>query len=132
MYVTMLFVYNWLARHEEKECEEKFGESFKAYVRSAPKFIPVRIPALRQFSSWPQSGAKRLIANLLLFGMVMTLFLGVAFGARNYALNTISISYSKDSATIAKNIKYFSRRPNYPRQIQLPAPISSKRRWHEH
>src|SRR5574341_64253 len=52
MYVTILFVYNWLAHHEEKECEKKFGESFKAYVKSTPRVMPVRIPVLRQFALW--------------------------------------------------------------------------------
>ncbi|MFQ5771147.1 MAG: methyltransferase family protein [bacterium] len=31
MYVTMLFVYFFLAKKEEKECEEKFGESYKTH-----------------------------------------------------------------------------------------------------
>ena len=30
MFVSMLFVYYWLASKEEQECEEKFGQSYLA------------------------------------------------------------------------------------------------------
>jgi len=100
MYVTMLFIYYWLAKHEEKECEEKFGESFKAYVASTPRFIPVKLPAI----SWPESGIKRAAANLLLFGVVMLLSVGAGMGVRNYALSRSAVFYAKDAATVATTL----------------------------
>lgn len=101
MYVTMLFVYSWLARHEEKECAEKFGESFKAYVASTPRFIPVKISWWDKLPALPKSGGKRLAANLFLYLVAITLAVLAASRLRNYALTTVSTFYSQDMATIA-------------------------------
>jgi protein-S-isoprenylcysteine O-methyltransferase Ste14 len=97
MYVTMLFVSYWLAKHEEKECEEKFGERFKTYAANTPRFIPVKFPAI----PWPESGLKRVAANLLLFGAIMLLAVSIGISVRNYALNRSAILYTNDAATIA-------------------------------
>jgi protein-S-isoprenylcysteine O-methyltransferase Ste14 len=101
MYVTMLFVYSWLARHEEKECAEKFGESFKAYAASTPMFIPLKISWWDKLPALPSSGFKRVAANLCLYLIVMAFAVLLALGWRNYALTTISTFYSQDAATIA-------------------------------
>ena len=100
MYFTMLFVYYWLAKHEEKECEEKFGESFKTYVASTPRFIPVKLPTI----FWPEAGIKRVAANLFLFGIVMLLSVSAGIGVRNYALSRIAVLYGKDAATVATTL----------------------------
>jgi protein-S-isoprenylcysteine O-methyltransferase Ste14 len=100
MYVTMLFVYYWLAQHEGKECEEKFGERFKTYAANTPMFIPLKLPAM----PWPESGLKRLAANLLLFGAIMLLAVSIGISVRNYALNRSAILYANDAATVATSL----------------------------
>ena len=100
MYLTMLFVYYWLAKHEEKECAEKFGEGFKTYVANTPRFIPIKLPAI----PWPESGLKRVAANLLLFGVIMFLAVSFGMGVRNYALNRSAILYTNDAATVATSL----------------------------
>lgn len=100
MYVTMLFVYYWLAKQEEKECEKKFGESFRAYVAGTPRFIPLKLPTL----PWPESGIKRTSANVFLFCMVMLLSISAGMGVRNYALSQSAIFYTIDAATIATTL----------------------------
>jgi protein-S-isoprenylcysteine O-methyltransferase Ste14 len=40
MFITMIFVYYFLARHEEKECVEKYGENYIRYQSSTGMFFP--------------------------------------------------------------------------------------------
>ena len=101
MYVTMLFIYYWLARKEDKECEEKFGENFRAYLETTPMFIPVKFSILGKSLVLPKSGPKRVAANLSLYIVVMVFAAIAARGVRNYSLANLSVLYSKDMATIA-------------------------------
>lgn len=101
MFVTMLFVYYFLAKKEEKECENKFGEDFKTYVEKTSMFIPGDSYFLKRLPSLPKSGLKRIVATLFLFLSVISLSLIAAFGLRNYSIATISTLYTKDAATIS-------------------------------
>jgi protein-S-isoprenylcysteine O-methyltransferase Ste14 len=42
-FITMMFVYYFLARVEEKECETKFGKSYTDYKNKTFMFLPFRI-----------------------------------------------------------------------------------------
>jgi protein-S-isoprenylcysteine O-methyltransferase Ste14 len=42
MFITMLFVYYFLARYEEKECVEKYGETYIRYQSATGMFFPNR------------------------------------------------------------------------------------------
>lgn len=53
-FVTLLFVYNWLARKEEKECSEKFGEAYTAYCTLTYRFIPIKFPHTLMSFKFPQ------------------------------------------------------------------------------
>ncbi len=112
MYVTMLFVYHWLAKHEEKDCEKKFGESFKKYVANTPMFIPLKLPAL----PWPEAGMKRITANFFLFGIVLLLTVGVGMGVRNYGLNRVSAFYANDMAVISTTLM---SKPEMEKTLQI-------------
>jgi protein-S-isoprenylcysteine O-methyltransferase Ste14 len=50
-YITMLFIYYTLAKIEEAECEDKFGQSYIDYKRTTNMFLPFRIPLTKSFSS---------------------------------------------------------------------------------
>jgi predicted PurR-regulated permease PerM len=101
MFITMLFVYYFLAKKEEKECENKFGEDFRNYVEKTSMFIPGDSYILKRLPSLPASGIKRFAAILLLFLWVMGLSLIAGFGLRNYSISSISTLYSRDAATIS-------------------------------
>ena len=101
MYVTMLFVYFFLAKKEEKECEEKFGESYKAYKVRTSMFIPGRFSFLSKLPALPESDFKRFALVLVLYAIVLTVSVSAAFGLRDYSLSKISTFYSENSATIA-------------------------------
>jgi len=45
-FITILFIYYFLAKIEEKECEMKFGKSYTDYMNSTFMFLPFRISFL--------------------------------------------------------------------------------------
>ncbi len=48
MYITLLFVYYFLARFEEKECIQKFGQSYINYIQNTFMFFPIRFTLLER------------------------------------------------------------------------------------
>ena len=56
MFVAMLFVYYFLARVEERECEEKFGPSYMDYKNKTHMFLPFRAPLTDKLPGLPASG----------------------------------------------------------------------------
>ncbi len=50
LWVTMLFLYGWLARFEEKRMEERFGEAYRGFASGRGVFLPGS-PARRLFEA---------------------------------------------------------------------------------
>ncbi len=101
MFVTMLFAYYILARVEERECEEKFGQSYIEYKNKTGMFFPFKILKSKNISILPKSKPVRVAA---LFGMyVLTLLItfGIARLVNNYSLDSLYSVYSEDLATIS-------------------------------
>ncbi|MGH7454726.1 MAG: methyltransferase family protein [bacterium] len=101
MYVTMLLVYYFLARYEERECEQKFGEGYRAYKASTAMFIPGNLSFFDKLPSLPKSGWQRATAIMALYLIVIVLTASAGMGIRKYALSKISTHYPKDAAVIA-------------------------------
>ncbi|MBF0224415.1 MAG: isoprenylcysteine carboxylmethyltransferase family protein [Desulfobacterales bacterium] len=101
MYVTMLFVYYFLAKHEEMECEDKFGESYRAYKSETSMFIPIPMPAFINKLSLPNSGFKKVLSILSIYSIVIVITLFLTIAIRNYGISQISAVYSKNSATVS-------------------------------
>ncbi len=99
MFVSMLFVYYWLASKEEQECEEKFGKSYLAYKAETSMFIPGKFSL--KFPVFPKTGVKRFAFGLAFYLMVLSVSVGTAFGLRAYSLSTLAVHYSENSATIS-------------------------------
>ncbi len=101
MYVAMLFVYYLLARKEEKECEEKFGDAFRVYVEKTPMFVPWRISVVDRLPSLPKAGIKRAAAGLLVFFGALSVSVLAGFWVREISVRQVSTFYAGNSATIA-------------------------------
>lgn len=50
MYPILIRMYVWLARQEEKEALEQFGEEYAKYAATTPGFIPFSRPEIRRGS----------------------------------------------------------------------------------
>jgi protein-S-isoprenylcysteine O-methyltransferase Ste14 len=101
MYVTMLFVYYFLARHEERECEAKYGEGYRAYKEKTAMFVPGNLSFFDKLPSLPKSGWQRATAIGVLYLVVIALTASAGMGIRKYALSKISTHYPPDAAVIA-------------------------------
>ena len=90
LYLSMLFVYYLLARHEEQRMLTKYGESYRQYMQQTAMFIPGE-PGGKIFSilfGWSNSKG---LALGLAYVVLLVLFTTAAFGLRNYTIAKTSI-----------------------------------------
>lgn len=96
LYLSMLFVYYLLARHEEARMEARFGEAYARYRRATWMFLPGE-PGGR-IVSWLVPGARRggwVLAGL--YAGVLALGTALAFGARAYSLSRVPMVRYSDA-----------------------------------
>ena len=101
MYVTMLFVYFFLAKVEEKECEEKFGENYQVYKTETSRFLPGDSVLFKTPEIPPTSWLGKFVVVFSLYVLALTISITSAFGLRSYSLSKISAAFSGNTATIA-------------------------------
>jgi len=100
-FVTMIFIYYFLARKEEKECEEKYGEKFKQYTQNTAMFLPVKMPFLKKLPSLPPAGYGRKATVFSLYGATVAFTILFALVLRNYSLSTLSVHFSDNMVTVS-------------------------------
>jgi len=90
LYVSMLFVYYLLARHEEQRMLAKHGKSYRAYMQRTAMFLPGEPGGkiFRLFFGWSRSKGPALG---LAYGVLLVLFTAGAFGLRNYTISQTAI-----------------------------------------
>ena len=100
-FVTMLFLYYWLARWEEHQCLEKYGDSYRQYMEKVgwvgPAWLTSWIPSA---PAW----ARRPAAVVAFY--VLALVVAVAFGRglRDYSLSQVSSYYTDEAAVLSPAI----------------------------
>ena len=101
LYLSMLFVYSLLARHEEARMEARFGEAYRRYRDATWMFLPGE-PGGRIFSwlfGWTSRRAGALAAAYV---TVLVLGTSVAFGLRAYSLSrTPIVRYSEGLSAVS-------------------------------
>lgn len=84
MYVTMVFIYYHLARHEERIMEKRYGEAYVDYKRKTGMFLPGLLE--NQLSSLTRRlGFRKRPSLILAYGVSLLLALGFAFILREYS-----------------------------------------------
>jgi protein-S-isoprenylcysteine O-methyltransferase Ste14 len=103
MYTTMLFLYYFLAKSEERQCLERYGESYQSYLGRTGMFLPkfledrlVRIPALL-----PKGWASRVLALFVVYVLYIGLAIVIGFAARDYAVRRITAMYSENQVAVS-------------------------------
>ncbi len=91
-YVTLLFVYYWLARKEEKECLQKFGEEYASYKAGTAMFFP--LPDWLRIPESLSAGINR-INIMVKYAVVTAIALLVAIGIEIFSIKQL---YSCSSA----------------------------------
>ena len=88
LYLSMLFVYVLLARHEEGRMEARFPEAYRSYRDRTGMFLP-GAPGARVFGALFGSTPRRGWALAVAYIAVLALGVGAAFGVRAYSLSRI-------------------------------------------
>ena len=91
-YFSMLFLYYFLAKQEERICLEKYGRSYQDYLDSTgmffPKVIEDRFPGLPAVLS--TSGLKSFLVKLLLYFGYIGVIMAIGLGLKDFALSRIA------------------------------------------
>ena len=103
MYVSMLFVYYLLARHEEMRMLAQHGDSYRVYMERTAMFVPGSPgdKISRILLGWISS--KRLSLGLA-YLLTLALFIAAAFGLRTYTISETSIAKMPDKNLTAVSI----------------------------
>jgi protein-S-isoprenylcysteine O-methyltransferase Ste14 len=90
LYISMLFVYYLLARHEEQRMLAKYGDSYQAYMENTAMFLPGEPGGkiFRALFGWIKPSQLGVVVS---YGVVMILAVGVAFGLRSYTISKTSV-----------------------------------------
>lgn len=103
MYVSMIFIYYFLARAEEKECMEKFPETYPAYFKKTGRFLPFfrsgsgfRIP-------FPESPAFYAASVFMIYVISITLTILSARVLREYSISCMSTAAGEGYMAVSLN-----------------------------
>ncbi|MBN8706920.1 MAG: isoprenylcysteine carboxylmethyltransferase family protein [Bacteroidetes bacterium] len=103
MYVSMIFIYYFLARAEEKECMEKFPETYPAYFKKTGRFHPFfrsgsgfRIP-------FPKSPAFYTASVFMIYVISITLTILSARVLREYSIPCMSTAAGEGYMAVSLN-----------------------------
>jgi hypothetical protein len=103
MYATMLFLYYYLARQEEKICFQKFGDSYSTYYKKTgmflPRFIENRLPKFPSFL--PKNGIKRGLSIIVIYFCYIICIAGGGFLLKNYALSQTTVLSDNHQAVVS-------------------------------
>ncbi len=103
LYISMLFVYYLLARHEEQRMLAQYGDSYLTYMQGTSMFVPGE-PGRKIFRAvfgWIQPAQ---LGVAVTYGVVMILAVGVAFGLRSYTISKTSIVHLPEKKAAAISI----------------------------
>lgn len=97
--VTMLFLYYFLARSEERRCLARYGESYREYVGRTWMFLPgVGRRGVAHLMSGKRS-ASRALAAVAAWVLVVAVSVWLAYRVRDYSLARVS-HISSDNVAI--------------------------------
>jgi protein-S-isoprenylcysteine O-methyltransferase Ste14 len=100
-FVSLIFIYRGLARREEKECLDSFGEAYKQFAAETPAFIPRKLNPFgrRPFRLMgePRFRGFRLLGVYLL---TVAIFLGLGVGIERASRRAVPVTYTDNLAVI--------------------------------
>jgi protein-S-isoprenylcysteine O-methyltransferase Ste14 len=90
-FVTMLYLYQYLARVEERICLDKFGDSYKNYINRTGRFLPKRWEEPWKVLDWryPEKRGIRVLASVVTYLIVLAIAVGVAVLLREHVVDSL-------------------------------------------
>ncbi len=100
-FTTMLFVYYFLAKYEEGECEKKYGEPYRSYKSRTAMFLPWPISFRSKRNFLPKSKIWRLLNIFLIYGLLSFLTVIAANGLKSWSVNNLYGLFYDDQAFVS-------------------------------
>lgn len=100
MFVTMIFAYYLLAKVEERECSEKFGQSYIEYLNKTNMFLPFTIKPISKLHL-PKTKGKKAIAIITIYVTTLLIVLGMAKGLQTLSINSLYSVYTENSVDVS-------------------------------
>lgn len=90
LFVSMLFVYYFLARDEERRMKNVYPERYTEYIRHVPyMFLPGNIGG-KIFARFPFNKSNRGFSFILLYVLSLSIAVGLALGLREFSKSQIT------------------------------------------
>ncbi len=101
-FVSMLCLYYFLARIEERICLEKFGDSYRAYLERTGMFLPRSLEARWRVLDWrlPESRWRRATTILGLYLVTVAMSVGLAFLLRQHVVENLRTDVRDDRVIV--------------------------------
>jgi protein-S-isoprenylcysteine O-methyltransferase Ste14 len=99
-FITVCFAYYFLARMEEKICEDKFPE-YESYLRETGRFLPKKIESLFLRMPVPSRLPGKVAGAIILYVLLMTLSFTVARGINSYSVAALYTWHSPDRVMLS-------------------------------
>ena len=101
-FVSMLCLYYFLARVEERICLDKFGSSYRAYLERTGMFLPKRWETQWRSLDWrlPEVAWVRAAVLAGLFAAVLALTIGAAHLLRGHVVDSLQTDVGESRVTV--------------------------------
>ena len=100
-FITMLFAYYFLAKIEERECVEQFGQSYAKYKARTNMFLPFRLPIIDKLPSLPRAGVQRYLPVLAVYIVTCIAAIALANGLRSWSVNNLYTLYTENAVYLS-------------------------------
>ncbi len=101
-FVSMLYVYVFLARVEERICLQKFGASYREYMNRTGMFLPrrweQRLRGLRL--PLPRSTWQRRASAIGIYALLLTLTISAAWWLRGHVIDSLQVDDGQARVTV--------------------------------
>lgn len=95
MYITMLYVYYFLARNEEWRMRNEHPEAYERYMASTPMFFPGE-PGGKLFKTLFGCVRPKWLGLLSAYGLSLLVALMLAMGLRHYTISKLPMAFASD------------------------------------
>ena len=106
LFVSMLFIYYFLAKAEERECMEKYPESYPPYYKKTGMFFPKLFGFERIGFRFPKNAFMRGATFMLIYAAAVSITVFIAVALRNHTISRMSTTYGEDY--MAVSVSYIS------------------------
>ncbi len=106
MFVSMTFIYYLLAKAEEKECMEKYPDTYPMYYKKTGMFFPKIFNLGKINIAFPDNKILYATTVFFIYAAVISITIFSAFKIRNYTISKMSTAYGNDY--MAVSVTYIS------------------------